>query len=205
MMIKKKDVTTIILAGGKSERMHGKDKGLMMINNQHIIQYLYNLSKVYSNDVYINANRNIDEYMRMGFEVWQDIIPGYQGPLAGMYTSLKNSNTKFIMTLPCDGPLINDIYFKRMLRDTDKNKIKLRSAHNGERLQPVYSLISRDLTASLKIFLDSGQRKIDKWFELCELEKIDFSDNKNLFININKESDLLEYRELINKRFNDYE
>ena len=33
MMIKKTDVTAIILAGGKSERMNGEDKGLLMINN----------------------------------------------------------------------------------------------------------------------------------------------------------------------------
>ena len=205
MMIKKTDVTAIILAGGKSERMNGKDKGLLRINNQYVIKHLYNLSKNYSSNVYINANRNIDDYTKMGFEVWQDIIPGYQGPLAGMYTSLKNSKTQYILTLPCDGPLVNAIYFERMLRVSDENKVELRSAHNGERLQPVYSLISIDLITSLKSFLDSGQRKIDKWFGLCKLEEIDFSDNKNLFININKESDLVEYRELINRYLKDYE
>mgnify|MGYP001208158020 CR=1 FL=1 len=205
MMIKKTDLTIIILAGGKSERMDGKDKGLMMINNQYIIKNLYALAKDYSDNVYINANRNINDYMKMGLEVWQDIIPGYQGPLAGMYTSLKNSKTRYILTLPCDGPLISDIYFKRMLSGNNQNKIRLRSAHNGERLQPVYSLISIDLIKSLEDFLDSGQRKIDKWFETCDLEIIDFSDNKNIFININRESDLLEYKELINKMFKYHE
>ena len=85
MMIKKTDVTAIILAGGKSERMNGEDKGLLMINNDLIIKKLHALSKNYSNEVYVNANRNIDQYRDMGFKVWEDIIPGYQGPLAGMY------------------------------------------------------------------------------------------------------------------------
>ena len=46
MMIKKTDVTAIILAGGKSERMNGEDKGLLMINNDLIIRKLYALSKI---------------------------------------------------------------------------------------------------------------------------------------------------------------
>ena len=33
----------------------------------------------------------------------------------------------------------------------------------------------------------------------------DFSDNKDIFININKETDLLEYKELIDKNFKSYE
>ena len=204
MMIKKTDVTAIILAGGKSERMNGEDKGLLMINNDLIIKKLYALSKNYSTEVYVNANRNIDQYRDMGFKVWEDIIPGYQGPLAGMYTSLENSNTKYILTLPCDGPLVNDEYFNRMLNNTN-NQTKLRSAHDGVRIQPVYSLISKDLLVSLKSFMDTGQRKIDKWFESCELELIDFSDNKNIFININREADLIEYKEIINKSFESHE
>ena len=204
MMIKKTDVTAIILAGGKSERMNGKDKGLLMINNDHIIKKLYALSKNYSTEVYVNANRNIDQYRDMGFKVWEDIMPGYQGPLAGMYTSLKNSSTRYIITLPCDGPLVNDEYFKRMLNNIN-DQTKLKSAHDGDRIQPVYSLISSDLLVSLKSFMDTGQRKIDKWFESCELELVDFSDNKNIFININREADLIEYKEIINKSLESHE
>ena len=203
MIIKNTDVTIIILAGGKSERMKGLDKGLMQINNNYIIKKLHALSTKYSNKVYVNANRNIDIYKQMGFKVWEDLISDYQGPLAGMYTALKNCNTQYLLTLLCDGPLISDIYFMRML-DNNK-KIELRTAHNGERLQPVYSLISRDLLGSLKNYIDTGQRKIDKWFESCNLELIDFSDNKDIFININKETDLLEYKELIDKNFKSYE
>ena len=205
MMIKKEDLTIIILAGGKSERMDGADKGLMMINNSHIIKKLHGLAENYSNEVYVNANRNIEIYRDMGLKVWEDNISGYQGPLAGMYTCLTNSHTKYLLTLPCDGPLVNDVYFERMLASIRESKIELRCAHNGDRIQPVYSLISKDLLESLKDFIDSGQRKIDKWFELCNLELVDFSDKKNLFININRRSDLIEYKELINKVFNSYE
>ena len=199
MMINKTDVTVVILAGGKSERMNGADKGLLRINDEYIIKKLYSLSKKFSEKVYINANRNIYQYTKMGFTVWKDVMQGYQGPLAGMYSSLKNINTKYLLTLPCDGPLVNETYFERMLAESMNNNIELRSAHNGERIQPVYSLISKELLPSLKDFLDTGQRKIDKWFELCNLELVDFSDDKSIFININREEDLIEYKDMVNK------
>ena len=40
MIIKNTDVTIIILAGGKSERMKGLDKGLMQINNHSLKIYV---------------------------------------------------------------------------------------------------------------------------------------------------------------------
>ena len=74
MMINKTDVTVIILAGGKSERMNGVDKGLLRINDEYIIKKLYSLSKKFSEQVYINANRNIDQYTKMAFTVRQDCL-----------------------------------------------------------------------------------------------------------------------------------
>ena len=37
MKINKEDITIVILAGGKSERMGGQDKGLLQINKKYII------------------------------------------------------------------------------------------------------------------------------------------------------------------------
>ena len=75
----------------------------------------------------------------------------------------------------------------------------VRAAHDGNRLQPVYSLIKKDLVSNLKLFIDTGQRKIDKWYNQCDLELVDFSDDKNIFININSREDLIEYKKLINE------
>jgi len=75
----------------------------------------------------------------------------------------------------------------------------IRAAHNGDRIQPVYSLIKKDLLNNLKSFIDTGQRKIDKWYNQCNLELVDFSDEKNIFININSQADLIEYKTLINE------
>ena len=76
MKIRDKNLTILILAGGKSERMGGEDKGLLQINNEYIINHLSSLAKKYTSNVYINANRNIDRYTNMGLTVWKDELDG---------------------------------------------------------------------------------------------------------------------------------
>ena len=196
-MITKEHITTVILAGGKAERMDGKDKGLLKINNIHIIERLYEISTRFTSRVYINANRNIQKYQEMGYTVLVDAIDGFQGPLAGIYTALLNIKTDYLLILPCDGPLITDDYFKIML--SGDNNFEIKCAHDGERIQPVHALIKNNVTASLEKFLSTGQRKIDKWYNDRNLRLVDFSDNKNLFININSPKDLIEYESLLKK------
>ena len=115
MKITDKNITILILAGGKSERMGGQDKGLLRINDDYIIKYLSSLAKKYTSNVFINANRNIEKYTGMGLTVWKDELDGYQGPLAGMYTGMVRSSTEYILTFPCDGPFVNEVFFERML------------------------------------------------------------------------------------------
>ena len=60
-------------------------------------------------------------------------------------------------------------------------------AHDGERLQPVHALIPVSLVNSLLSFLESGDRKIDRWYAQNTMITADFSDDPNVFFNVNTE------------------
>lgn len=197
MPIKKEDLTVIILAGGKSQRMGGSDKGLLKINGKYIIKHLHNLAEEYTSNIYINANRNIKKYQEMGLNVWSDLLEDYQGPLAGIYTSLLKAETKYILTYPCDGPFISKLYFDAMLSGEDDFDIK--SAHDGTRIQPVHALLKKNMVTNLQKYLNSGQRKIDKWYNKSNLKLVNFSEHKDLFININNKEELSKYEGSINE------
>ena len=77
---------------------------------------------------------------------------------------------------------------------------KIKCAYCNDRLQPVYALIPKKLIGSLEKFLNSGERKIDKWYSKCGLEIVDFSDKQEIFINVNSEEELLQYENEIRKR-----
>ncbi len=198
MKLYDQNLSVLILAGGKGTRMKGVDKGLIRVHGKYIIEYLISMAKKYSPNVFVNANRNISFYRKLECNVIEDVLKDYQGPLAGIYSSLLQVQTDYLITLPCDGPLISDEYFTKMLESPMTNKIKC--AYCNDRLQPVYALIPKKLTGTLKEFLDNGERKIDKWYSQCGLEIVDFSDKREIFINVNSEEELLQYENEIKKR-----
>ena len=183
-------ITAVILAGGRSSRFGGKDKGLIKYGQRSIIEYIIDAIQNQVADVIINANRNMRAYATFGHLVVSDELTDYQGPLAGFSVGMKQANTAYILTLLCDGPIISSNYVAHMADTMMDNKVDLVVAHDGERLQPVHTLLAASLLASLNRFLETGERKIDRWFAQHRYALADFSDAPGIFRNINTQEDL---------------
>ena len=189
-MIKHDDTAGLILAGGKAQRMGGNDKGLIELHGQAMIRYIIDALRPQVNHIMINANRNIDQYSKFGYLVVKDNINDYQGPLAGFASGLTHCPVDYIATAPCDGPFLASDYVDRLKTAAINNDTNLSVAFDGQRLQPVYALIHKDLLSSLLQFLAAGDRKIDRWYEQHAFAKADFSDISSMFTNINTPQDL---------------
>ncbi len=184
------DITVVILAGGKGRRLGGQDKGLVDYRGKPLIEHIIEAIKPQiGNNILINANRNQAVYADYGFPVISDELDGYQGPLAGFASAMKTVKTRYILTLPCDGPLVPHDLLARMLAEVVDSATAdtLVVAHNGDRLQPVYALIHVNLLDSLEKFLAEGERKITLWYARHNMKIADFSDNPEAFNNINTE------------------
>ena len=188
--LNKHQVTAVILAGGKGRRMEGKDKGLVELAERPLIEHVIAAIEPQVETIILNANRNQQQYSLYGYPVISDDLLDFQGPLAGFFSAMKKATTSHIVTLPCDGPLLPNDLVERLilaLKDTivDSKEAEIAVAHDGERMQPVYSLIPTTLTASLNSFLDSGERKIDLWYRQHRIALAYFSDCPETFRNIN--------------------
>ena len=189
MSISTKDITAVILAGGQGRRMGGQDKGLIEINGRALVAILIDRLEQQISAIVINANRNRERYQAFGYPVVSDQLDDYQGPLAGFACAMNVVDTEFILTLPCDGPLLAADYVARFIASQERSGAAICVADDGERLQPVHALIKIDLLSSLNAFLDSGDRKIDRWYAMHDFIKADFSDCADMFRNINTPSD----------------
>ena len=189
MSIDTSHITAVILAGGKGRRMGGQDKGLIEIDGQAIVATLINKLHRQSLKILINANRNQQQYEAFGVPVVRDQLDNYQGPLAGFATAMGAVDTDYILSLPCDSPLLTEDYAQRFIDAQDINNASICVAHDGERMQPVHALIRTDLLDSLHDFLGSGDRKIDHWYARHEPTRVDFSDCADMFANINTPED----------------
>ena len=195
--LQKDDVSVAILAGGKSSRMEGKDKGLIRFNGKLVLSRIISIANEFSSDVFVIANNNLKEYEKIHKLLYTDILDDFQGPLSGIYTALKKCKNHKLVVLPCDGPFINKAYFETLLNHTGNSSIKV--IRTGDRLQPVYACIDSSLANNLQEFLQSGERKIDKWYTSCGFDEVLFNHDNEMFLNINSKEDIEINKELISK------
>ena len=182
---KKLPVTAVILAGGRATRMGGEDKGLVELAGRPMIAHVLAALAPQVEWLVINANRNLDRYAGFGWPVVRDDDTGFLGPLAGLAAGMRVASTGLVMTAPCDCPMLPPDLATRLHDALAQQDAEIAVPHDGERLQPVFMLVRRELRDSLEAYLGSGGRKIDRWFEHHRLAEVDFSDRPDTFVNVN--------------------
>lgn len=185
----RRDITGAILAGGRGSRMGGQDKGLVELNGRPMVQHVIDRLSPQVQEIVVSANRNPERYAALGYRVVPDLIGGYQGPLAGMASALQTAATPYVVTVPCDSPLIGGDLVARLAGALAREDAEVSVAHDGERTHPVFLLLQRSLLPSLLDFLQSGNRKIDLWFARHRTAMADFHDCPESFINVNDENE----------------
>ena len=191
------DITGVVLAGGRATRWDGRDKGLIQVSGRPMISHVLDALAPQVERVIISANRNLDGYRAFGLPVVTDASRDFLGPLAGIASGLAAARTEWVAIVPCDSPLLAaDCVDRLAVACEDDGSTEIAVAHDGERIQPVFALIRRDLLGALDAFLESGERKIDRWYGQQQMQLVDFSDNPDNFLNINRpeDRDLLEAR-----------
>lgn len=182
------DITGLVLAGGRGSRMGGLDKGLVEFRGEPLVVQIARRLAPQVGCVKINANRNLDTYASLGFEVVADRFADFAGPLAGMASGLHGLQTRWILSVPCDSPFVPPDYAQRMLAAADAADAEVAMAVCDGR-QPVFALIARHLAEDLEAALAAGERKIDRWFVRHRLVEVDFSDRPEAFLNLNRPED----------------
>ncbi|MCG6871915.1 MAG: molybdenum cofactor guanylyltransferase [Gammaproteobacteria bacterium] len=188
----KQGTTGIILAGGRASRMGGTDKGLVPLARQPMIAHVIAALQPQVATILINANRNADRYGTLGFPVVPDQFRNFAGPLAGMASGMRSASTPYVLVAPCDSPLIGHELGPRMHRRLVEADASVCVASDGARTQPVFLFMRRDLVEDMVAFLESGERKIDKWFARHPVAVAEFADHPEWFQNANSPAELQE-------------
>ena len=173
-------ITGLILAGGRGSRMGGVDKGLQPHHGVPLALHALLRLTPQVGALMINANRNLSAYESMGVPVWPDAQADYAGPLAGWLAGLERCETPYLMTVPCDSPNFPADLVERLaqsLVEADADIAMAATLEDGKRqVQPVFSLMKATLLESLVMYLQEGQRKIDRWTALHRCVEVDFDD-----------------------------
>ena len=185
MMAKKPTIAAVILAGGQATRMDGVDKGLVLLNGEPLVSHVLKTLSKQVDEVLISANRNQHDYASFGVRAIADSISDFPGPLAGMAAAMEAVDTDLLFVCPCDSPFISHDIVERLCVELTAKQADIAVANDGERPQPVFALLRCALLPSLLDCLNSGERKIMFWYRQQKLVNVDFSDQTDVFININ--------------------
>ena len=177
----------VILAGGRGQRMGGKDKGTVDYNGLPLVQHVINRISPQLDQIVISANRNIDFYKAYNYPVLADDIGEYWGPLAGIATAMNFCKCDLLLTVPCDTPRLPDDLLQRLTNVMQEQKVDVVMAQDSNRLHPVIALVKSNLYEDLLAYLQRGERMVLKWMQSQKWAAADFSDQADCFTNINSQ------------------
>ena len=186
--ISKNEISAVILAGGKGSRMGGKDKGLIEFRGLALIAHVVNVVKIRVNQIFISANRSLDDYSKYG-KVIVDDLEDYQGPLAGISKALKVCSSNYLLVLPCDSPMIDLTLIDALIGRMESSESDICVAHDGTIMHATFALMKSNLNESLDKFLDDGGRKMALWYRQQYTERVDLSSHLELLTNLNNPED----------------
>ncbi len=184
-------LTGVVLAGGRAERMGGRDKGLLALAGEPLVAHAVRSLRPQVAEVLISANRNLEAYRRFGCRVVRDEEPErYRGPLAGILAALRAAGTAYVLTAPCDSPVLPPDYARRMIGALEREGAALAVAFHAGFWQPVFALLPVALRDDLASYLATGEGDAGRWLRRHRPARAEFPDALAPFRNLNTPEEL---------------
>lgn len=190
-------ITAIILAGGRGQRMGEADKGLQLLRGEPMVGWVAGCVAPQVDAVLVSANRNLERYRALGFVVLADEMPDFPGPLAGLRRALGEVRTPLWLSVPCDTPFLPDDLVPRLLDALLKSDAQLAVASADGHMQPTICLGYAHLRDGLAAFLARGGRRVGEWQAGLQRVVVPF-DDPQIFSNINTPEELARAEALLN-------
>ncbi|KPX34187.1 MULTISPECIES: molybdenum cofactor guanylyltransferase MobA [Pseudomonas syringae group] len=148
----------LLLAGGRGQRMGGRDKGLIEWQGKAMIEHLQCLTRPLTDDLIISCNRNIERYAQYADQVVEDDDTDFNGPLAGIRAALPLARHQWLLVLPCDVPRIDGPLLQALREKSLEHPQRPVMVREGQHWQPLLCIIPIACAATLEAAWQTGER-----------------------------------------------
>jgi molybdopterin-guanine dinucleotide biosynthesis protein A len=148
----------LLLAGGRGQRMGGRDKGLIEWRGEPLIQHLHRLTRPLTDDLIISCNRNREQYARFADQLVQDDESDFPGPYAGIRAGLAVARHAYLLVMPCDSPLLDVGLLEGLRRMALAHPGKPVMVRQGEQWEPLLCCIPAIHAPVFEAHWQQGQR-----------------------------------------------
>jgi len=149
--LQQRDITGVILVGGKSRRM-GKDKAFLEVAGKPMFERVLDLFRESFARVLLVGNGG-ERFAGYGVTVAPDIYPG--SSLGGLYTGLHDAETEYVFVSSCDIPFPSAGVIDHLCSLREGFDAVVPSTGYG--YEPLFALYSKSCLAPIKAQLDSGE------------------------------------------------
>lgn len=185
----RQDITGLILAGGRGQRLGGVDKGLQPWRGLPLVDHALARLAPQVAGVLVSANRNAADYAARGLRVLADASDDFPGPLAGILAGLRAAPTPWLAVVPCDSPQLPPDLVRRLADGVTVGGGTVVQRADG-RLEPVCCLLATWLADDLARHLADGGRKVEGWIARHATPvRFDRDGDEAAFANLNRPED----------------
>jgi FdhD protein len=131
-------ITGAILAGGRSRRM-GKNKALMQIGGQPLIQLVYEKMARLFSEILLVTNEP-DDYSFLPCRTIPDLFPG-AGSLAGVHGAITASTTERVFVVGCDMPWLCEELIRHICAVSAGHEVTVPCSMDG--LEPLHAVYGK--------------------------------------------------------------
>lgn len=174
----------LILAGGRGQRMGGRDKGLLSWRGEPLIAHLHKTVRPLTDDLIISCNRNLEAYRPWADILVQDAAADFPGPFAGVLAGLAAARHDWLLVLACDAPLVDRALLEALLNLADAPDTPV-MVRQGGHWQPMFCLLPRALAPTLSAAWDNGERSLSRVLRGGPLRALECAEDDPRLANFN--------------------
>ncbi|MEW6556736.1 MAG: molybdenum cofactor guanylyltransferase [Elusimicrobiota bacterium] len=188
-----KNISAVVLAGGKNGRFSGFNKAFLKINGKRIIDSTLDILKNIFREIIIVTNNYADFAEFHDITVVSDIVKNC-GPVGGIYTGLKTINTDYAFFVASDMPFINKNLIEQILKLAYKKNTIAVMPCSEKGLEPLFAVYNKKIITGLEKAIETEKLSITKIIEKMDYDRLKLTEDETQFlININTASDFYRY------------
>ncbi|CAG8863591.1 Molybdenum cofactor guanylyltransferase [Pseudomonas fluorescens] len=174
----------LLLAGGRGQRMGGRDKGLVEWQGRPLIEHVLEKVRPLTDDLIISCNRNLDRYRLYADQIASDRQGDYPGPLAGVLTGLAVARHEWIVVLACDAPRVDRVLIDDLRRAAHGSGEAAMIRQAGY-WQPMFSVLPLGTLPALESAWSAGERSLQRVLTAIGVQAVECAEDDMRLANFN--------------------
>ncbi len=148
----------------------GEDKGFLDLNGKPMIQHVIDAVKKISDEIVISTSN--PDYQRFKYPLVKDFKHD-AGPLSGIYSGMKQLDSKRFLILTCDAPFVKTELLSKLLEYIPEYQICYPSSPAQNQTYPLTAAYDGAVAPLIKAYLEKENYRVKTFIQQLKTKAIE--------------------------------